>query len=402
MRVTFGIDVSKATSEIAIVVNGQAVSHFKITNNQPGFNKLQKSLNDFQNPEIVFEATGLYSRRLRVFLDDYGYRYTQLNPLASKKQLDRLRPNKTDKNDALHLAETQFEIRRALTYQQDPIYQQLLDWSRFYDEITCDSVANKNRLHKALQCTFPEAGGVLNSPTGHLYWHLLQAFPIASMVRQSSSMELSQHIRKFCQLSVPNSQALAARLRQLASESYPCVGEDSGVVMQVRYLATELLRLDDLKNDIIQKMARLAQDLPELAILESIPGISVNTAVRLIGELGDIRRFTSANKLNAFVGIDLRHFESGEYIAVDHISKRGNPYARKILYRTILNMMVSARTKPSHINDYCRERKKQSSGKADFKKIAMGAISRLNRTIYHLILNNQKYDYLKTRPKAES
>ncbi|WP_172885084.1 IS110 family transposase, partial [Lentilactobacillus buchneri] len=64
MRVTFGIDVSKATSEIAIVVNGQAVSHFKITNNQPGFNKLQKSLNDFQNPEIVFEATGLYSRRL--------------------------------------------------------------------------------------------------------------------------------------------------------------------------------------------------------------------------------------------------------------------------------------------------------------------------------------------------
>lgn len=173
MRVVFGIDVSKATSTVAIVVNRNQVAGWEIPNNRVGFRKLLASLRNFKKPEIVFEATGLYSRRLRVFLDDYGYRYTQLNPLASKKQLDRLRPNKTDKNDAHNLAETQFQIDRALTYCQQPVYQELLDWSRSYDQVTCDSVTAKNRLHKALQCTFPEAEQILDSPTGHLYWHLL-------------------------------------------------------------------------------------------------------------------------------------------------------------------------------------------------------------------------------------
>lgn len=399
MRVVFGIDVSKATSTVAVVVNKNKVAGFEVQNNRSGFDKLLKSLANFQKPEIVFEATGLYSRRLRVFLDDYGYRYTQLNPLASKKQLDRLRPNKSDKNDAFNLAETQFQISRALTYVQAPVYQSLLDWSRFYDQVTVDAVKDKNRLHKALQCTFPEVENLLNAPTGHLYWHLLRQFPISSTVTKLSSTQLSKTIEKLPHVSHQRSIELANRLSQLASESYPCVGEKSAMVEEVCYLATELLRLDTQKTEIINKMAILAQNLPELDILESIPGISINTAVRLIGELGDVRRFKSANKLNAFEGIDLRHFESGEFVAVDHISKRGNPYARKILFRTILNIMTSSRTKPSHINDYIVRKKKQSSGKSSFKKIAIGAIHHLNRTMYHLITTNQKYDYPRAQPK---
>ncbi|MGF2384930.1 IS110 family transposase [Lentilactobacillus otakiensis] len=399
MRVVFGIDVSKATSTVAVVVNKNKVAGFEVQNNRSGFDKLLKSLTNFQKPEIVFEATGLYSRRLRVFLDDYGYRYTQLNPLASKKQLDRLRPNKSDKNDAFNLAETQFQITQALTYVQAPVYQSLLDWSRFYDQVTVDAVKDKNRLHKALQCTFPEVENLFNAPTGHLYWHLLRQFPISSTVTKLSSTQLSKTIEKLPHVSHQRSIELANRLSQLASESYPCVGEKSAMVEEVCYLATELLRLDTQKTVIINKMAILAQNLPELDILESIPGISINTAVRLIGELGDVRRFKSANKLNAFEGIDLRHFESGEFVAVDHISKRGNPYARKILFRTILNIMTSSRTKPSHINDYIVRKKKQSSGKSSFKKIAIGAIHHLNRTMYHLITTNQKYDYPRAQPK---
>lgn len=35
----------------------------------------------------------------------------------------------------------------------------------------------------------------------------------------------------------------------------------------------------------------------------------------LIAELGDLHRFRTANKLNAFVGIDLRFNDSGDYKA---------------------------------------------------------------------------------------
>uniref|UniRef100_UPI0013E3AFF6 transposase n=1 Tax=Lacticaseibacillus hulanensis TaxID=2493111 RepID=UPI0013E3AFF6 len=117
----------------------------------------------------------------------------------------------------------------------------------------------------------------------------------------------------------------------------------------------------------------------------------------LIAELGDIRRFGSSSKLNAFVGIDLRHYESGKYVASDHISKRGNHIARAILYRSIANIASVARSEPNHINDFYQRRKKQLpqvNGKAvGTKKVAVAAMGRLLRTIYHLVTTNQMYKY---------
>ena len=58
-----------------------------------------------KHPQIIFEATGVYSRRLQAFLEDHGYDYVILNPLKAKKEMDMgLRHNKTDKTDAYHLA----------------------------------------------------------------------------------------------------------------------------------------------------------------------------------------------------------------------------------------------------------------------------------------------------------
>ena len=91
----------------------------------------------------------------------------------------------------------------------------------------------------------------------------------------------------------------------------------------------------------------MAQPLPEYEILLSIPGIAETTATSIIGELGDIRRFHSANQINAFIDIDLRHYESGDFLAKEHITKRGNSYARKILHyhnqKLSPEMMVKAK-----------------------------------------------------------
>ena len=53
-------------------------------------------------------------------------------------------------------------------------------------------------------------------------------------------------------------------------------------------------------------MVKIAKGLPnnDLEILESIPGFAQITAVRVLGELGDLRRFSNPNKINAFIGID--------------------------------------------------------------------------------------------------
>lgn len=399
LTVVFGIDVSSTTSEVAIVDAETKVWSGKIGNDWFGFQSLLTQLKNYTQPQIVFEATGVYSRRLRRFLDEHGYRYTMLNPLAAKKQLDGLRRRKTDKDDALHLAETQFIFKRRLTYYQKPVYRELMDLSRFYQEINQDLVREKNRLHRCLQLTFPEIEQIMKSATGKIYWDVVQAYPHPDLLlNELSANDVAQRLRKLNnRLSVPKANQLAARLLDMAKHSYPGTAMESSVSEQTQYHAKQLVRLYDLKDKIIKQMVTLAEPLPEFGVLISIPGFGDKTVVRLIGELGDIRRFGSSNKLNAFVGIDLRHYESGNFMASDHISKRGNPIARAILYRAISNIASAARTKPSHINDFYRARKKQLpkvNGKiTGTKKVAVAAMGRLLRTIFHLVTTNQMYQY---------
>ncbi|MQS90359.1 IS110 family transposase [Companilactobacillus mishanensis] len=393
MKTVFGIDVSKSTSNVAILVDSKAVKQFKIDNDLIGFGRLESDLNSFINPEVVFEATGIYSRRLAFYLQTHHFPYTQLNPLQASKEMDGLRKNKTDKNDALHLAETQFRLHRQKTLLQDPIYSELMDESRFYQEEISDFVQEKNRLHRILQITFPELTTLMSAPTGIVYWNIVKKFPIPSKVRKYGIDQLTQIIYDFSNhnISVGDAKKIALKLTDISKIAVSTVSPNSLTLQQVKHHADRLMNIDKMKKRIIRSMEKLAVKLPEYQSILSIPGFSTVTTVSLIAELGDIRRFSTTNQINAFVGIDLRHYESGNYTASDRISKRGNPYARKILYQAVIDMVSISRYQPTHINDFYQKKKQPSQHGT--KKIAVASMSRLIRTIYHLVIKNETYDY---------
>lgn len=398
MRTVFGIDVSKASSEVAIVINGEKIHGYTMPNDAIGFTRLLDDLKTVQKPEIIFEARGVYSRRLQAFLEENGYAYTQLNPLEAKKQLDSLRVRKTDKIDAETLAISQFVLNRKPTYIQEEVYQELRDLSRFYQNLTEDIVRTKNRLHKVLQVTFPEMENILSTPTREQYWNLVMTFPYKDFVLELSKDELLEGIRQSTSKRISNKRVayLAQKLAALANQSYCAVKKNSPILEEVRYYAKELLRLSEQRQAVLEQMVELAQPLPEYEILLSIPGIAETTATSMIGELGDIRRFQSANQINAFIGIDLRHYESGNFLAKEHITKRGNPYARKILFKCIHNIAAASHTNPCHIEDFYEKRKRQSQTTST-KPHTIASIHRLIRTMYYLITHNKLYDYTSTQ-----
>lgn len=398
MRTVFGIDVSKASSEVAIVINGEKIHGYTMPNDAIGFTRLLDDLKTVQKPEIIFEATGVYSRRLQAFLEENGYAYTQLNPLEAKKQLDSLRVRKTDKIDAETLAISQFVLNRKPTYIQEEVYQELRDLSRFYQNLTEDIVRTKNRLHKVLQVTFPEMENILSTPTREQYWNLVMTFPYKDFVLELSKDELLEGIRQSTSKRISDKRVayLAQKLAALANQSYCAVKKNSPILEEVRYYAKELLRLSEQRQAVLEQMVELAQPLPEYEILLSIPGIAETTATSMIGELGDIRRFQSANQINAFIGIDLRHYESGNFLAKEHITKRGNPYARKILFKCIHNIAAASHTNHCHIEDFYEKRKRQSQTTST-KPHTIASIHRLIRTMYYLITHNKLYDYTSTQ-----
>ena len=308
--------------------------------------------------------------------------------------MDSLRVRKTDKIDAEKLAQSQFVLNRKPTHVQEEVYQDLRDLSRFYQNLTEDTVRTKNRLHKVLQVTFPEIESILSAPTGEQYWQLVRAFPSKAFALEMSEMELTAIIRQSTAKRISDKRVayLVGKLIELAKQSYCATKKTSPIIEEVRYYAGELQRLTERRQTILDKMVELAKPLPEYEILLSIPGIAETTATSIIGELGDIRRFQSANH----IGIDLRHYESGNFLAQEHITKRGNPHARKILFKTIHNIVSANHTNPCHIADFYEKRKRQSQTTST-KPHTIASMHRLIQTMYYLITHNKLFDYTLTQ-----
>ena len=395
MQVTFGIDVSKSTSAVCELI-GESKNELTIANNRPGFIQLLKELAAFsKHPQIIFEATGVYSRRLQAFLEDYGYEYVILNPLKAKKEMDMgLRHNKTDKTDAYHLALTQRLHHHPVNQLQSQTYKQLNSLSRFYDQLTSDLVMAKNRLHQSLQSTFPEIETLFCSAKGKNYWQIVLHYPHCDLVRKDNQKQIIDWLMQLKGIGFKHAQKTADKLIELAHKAYPVVSSDSVEVEQVQYYAHRLLGLSEQRKQIIERTVKLANSLPnnDLKNLESIPGFAQTTAVRVLAELGDLRRFSNPNKINAFIGIDPGRYQSGEMDSSLSITKHGNAVARKLLYRAIGQIDNASKTNLCHIADYY-ESKKLSSQTKGFKKIAIASIHKLIRTMYALISNDQLYDY---------
>lgn len=390
--VVFGLDVSKKSSNVCIVINRKEYTHFVIANDLIGFRHLQENLECFAKPLVVFEATGVYSLPLQSFLEQNGYNYIRLNPLKAKKLMDNnLRHNKTDKVDAKRLALIQFAVPQKLTHSQSHRYHEMQNASRFYEELTQDLVKFKNRLHRALQSTFPQIELLNTSSSGQIYWQIVSLFPHAKLVLDSSYGQIISQLEQIKGISPARANSLACRLQAYAQRTCYYDNATSITVEIIEYCVKRLRFLTKKRLDLLKYMSQLIPNKRDLEVYLSVPGIAKTTALRLIAELGDLRRFDNPNQIDAFVGIDPSRYQSGKKDIRLGISKHGNSIARKILYRSIGQMEAVKKTQPCHITDYY-ERKKQLSRKG-YKKAAIASVHKLIRTIYALIVNDRSYDY---------
>lgn len=65
--------------------------------------------------------------------------------------------------------------------------------------------------------------------------------------------------------------------------------------------------------------------------LTTIPGVNVITAVKILAEIGDIKRFSNANKLAQFAGIAPLHLSSSGK-GKDVATKQGNRRLQVTIY----------------------------------------------------------------------
>ncbi|WP_442636727.1 IS110 family transposase [Rossellomorea marisflavi] len=397
MEFVVALDISMGKSYKVIYQDQTCLSEGEVLHNREGFQTLLEEIQALPMPPVlVFESTGVYSKVIESFCHQHQLRYCLLNPLESKKQLEQgtLRSWKTDQYDAHKLAQVHQHNHRPERSRQLEIFHVLRDLSRFYQEIEEKIKRTRMHLHNALQLSFPELEQFFSSRVTPYALTLIDLFPHPEMVLKTSQTKIKNLLMKTTTKKISEARAKqkASQIMDFARESYPAVSATSVQAQKVQYYARQLLQLLEEKKQIADQLINQAKTLPTFNILKSFPGIGEISAALFMGELGDLSRFSNHKKVNAFIGIDIRRYQSGKYTGQDHINKRGNSKGRKILYLIVRNMIRQQKAAPNHIVDYYYKLKKQPIPKKD-KVATVACMNKLLKCIYSMIGNNTMYDY---------
>jgi transposase len=397
LELVIALDISMGKSYKVIYDGQTCLSEGEFLHNKFGFQALLDEIGNLsEEPILVFESTGIYSKPVETFCQKNQLHYSLLNPLEAKKQLEQgtLRSWKTDKHDAHKLAQVHQQNCRVEKIQQPEIYSRLRDLSRFYQEIEEEKKRMRMYLHNALQLSFPELEHFFSSKMTPYSLTLMDLFPHPDFVLEKSQTKIKNLLKKSTTKRISENRAKqkASQIIEYAKESYPAISSASIQTSKVQYYAKQLLRLLEEKEHVSNQLINEAKKLPEFEVLISLPGVGDISAGLFIGEFGDLSRFSNHKKVNAFVGIDIRRYQSGRYAGKDHINKRGNPKGRKILYLIVRNMIRQQKAGSNHIVDYYYKLKKQPISKKD-KVATVACMNKLLKCIYSMVRNNTKYDY---------
>ena len=331
-----GIDIAKRSHEAVIITeDGQIVRKaFNFRNNCTGYNLLLEQVRKLTNvkSQIVFamESTAHYWLALYARLLKDGYTVIVLNPIQSHSLRELyIRKTKTDAKDSLIIADlVRFGRCQASNVPQDKLLAlRELCRSRAY---LIDTAADlKRKLIALLDRIFPEYETLFDSIFGKASVAVLRKYPTPQKLKNA-------HLEKLTEILWESSGGHFGewKARQLKEAAYNSFGiEDScGVYSALLGMFLEQILSLTEQADLIEK--QIASLLKEFDTqLTSIPGVGTVLAATILSEIGDISRFSSADKLLAFAGLDPSVKQSGEFKSnQNRMSKRGFPYLRRAIW----------------------------------------------------------------------
>lgn len=379
-----GIDVAKDKHDCFVFnSDGEVVKDvFTFSNDLKGFNLLRSSIpNPSENLKVGFEATGHYSLNLNNFLVNCGYDPVVFNPLQVNlfRKALTLRKTKTDKTDAKLIASMLSSSDAKPHLRSSYHLVELKSLTRYRSRLKEQLATFKISLCRIVDIIFPELQNCVYSINQKSTLALLSQFPSRKSIANAHLTKLTNVLKNNSNGRYGKDKAILIKDSAINS-----IGTDSDAI------SFELVQTIEMINFYSSKIDELEDKIKEIVIdmdsvLLSIPGISFTLASIIMAEIGDINRFDTPSKLQAFAGLDPATHQSGKFVAKDvSMVKRGSPYLRWAL-------LTAARTVA--MRDLCFKnyyQKKRAEGK--HHNVALTHVAKkLIRVIFKLLKTNSKF-----------
>lgn len=381
-----GIDIAKLNHfASAISSDGEVlIEPFKFTNDNDGFLLLLSKLSSFDKSSIIIglESTAHYGNNLLAFLVPKGFQVCLINPIqTSTMRKNNIRKTKTDKVDTLIICKTLMMQPLRFVTLYDIGLLQLKNLGRFRQKTVKQRTRLKIQLTSYVDQVFPELQYFFKSGIHHKgCYALLKEAPSPEAI---ASMHLTHltHLLKSASHGHFKRET-AVELRVLAQKS---VGNsDKSLSIQVTHSIEQIELLDRQLEQIESEMTDIVKSLD--SVIMTIPGIGYVNGGMILGEIGDINRFTSPSKLLAFAGLDPSVYQSGNFEAKHtRMSKRGSRALRYALINAAHNVVKNNKT----FQDYYSQ--KMSEGRSHYNALGHCA-GKLVRIIYKMLTDNVAFN----------
>jgi transposase len=394
-----GVDIGNAWNAVGFMnKEGKVLGNCsKLYNRREGFEQFVKMTEGFKSRHrmkdvlIGLEPTGHYWRKLAYFAKDQGYeiRFVRTTALKHHRELDESSSAKSDKRDALTIANITREGKYIDTVIEDGIVRQLRTLSKVRERLLRYSVGAKNALHAALDDYFPELHEIFWSMNSRSLWAVLDQCPFPEDVISTKRSILKELIAHSSRKKAGAAQKAKA-LQQAAKKSIGVKRIGSADRYRVKICLQEVKRIVLMLKDIDRQMKNVLKEIPSSEYLLSIPGIGFLSAAIFLGELGDPAYFQNARQIVKYAGYDPQESDSGAWISRKFISKKGRWLLRKVLF--FMSMRVVVLT--NYFKEYY-ERKLQTKnriGQLPRKKEILCAVAiKLIKVIFALLRDKRNF-----------
>lgn len=381
-----GIDIAKNLHvAAAISSDGEIIFEpFEFSNDYDGFSKLLSVVHVFQKDDLIIglESTAHYGNNLVVFLFNRGFNIAVINPIqTSIMRKYNIRKTKTDKIDALLVAKTLMISKFRLVSKQDIELLKLKDLCRFRQKLIKARTTVKIQLTTYVDQIFPELQYFFKSGLHHKTCYSL--LKEASLPEDIASMHMTHLTSLLNKASHGHfKKDKAQELRVLAQKSVGTGNKTISIQITQSISQVELYdrQLEEIHAEIEKTMTSLN------SVIMSIPGIGFLNGAMILGETGNIARFSDPSKLLAFAGLDPSVHQSGNFRAdKTRMSKRGSRILRYALINAAHNVVLNNKTFKNYYD------LKISQGRSHYNALGHCA-GKLVRVIYKMLTCNIEFN----------
>ena len=396
MKYVLVLDVAKNKSMFMLSNNvGEVLLEpVEYLHNKSNFEKIDSYIiehNIKDDLTVVMEATSIYNKAPERFFKEKNYHVIVFNPLIGKEITNTIRKTKTDKQDCFKL--TNLFWKGSIpdrNYTEEEIYTKLNELSRQYHHLEEGLNRHKNRYRELIHLCFPEFE--LCFKQNKIYdltaLNFIKEFPHADIIKEKRSDALAYNMAHTNERHINYYKRKANTIKEYALNSYPGVSKDSKDVDNLKQLVEIIIDLTKQINKIKVTMIELARQTKNFDNIFSIFGIGEWSAALIIAELKDITRFDNIKQITASCGLDPTIVQSGKSINYHGpISKRGNRYARKILFNCSRVIITLSAKVDKENSIYVYYQKKKQEGKHYYACLT-ACSTKLIRIIYALCMNN--------------